>query len=58
MRRRRIAALMAGLNREYQRDFVQGMVREAQARDVDLCIFACQGTADNDEVQNLSLIHI
>ncbi len=52
MRRRRIAALMAGLNREYQRDFVQGMVREAQARDVDLCIFACQGTADNDEVQN------
>lgn len=52
MRRRRIAALMAGLNREYQRDFAQGMVREAQAQGIDLCIFACQGTTDAEDVQD------
>ncbi len=43
MRRKRIAALMAGLNREYQREFALGMSREARALDVDLCIFTCQG---------------
>lgn len=52
MRKRRIAALMAGLNREYQRDFVQGMVREAQARNADLCIFACQGTTEEEDNWN------
>lgn len=52
MRKRRIAALMAGLNREYQRDFVRGMVREAQARNVELCIFACHGTTEEEETKN------
>jgi len=43
MRRKRIAALMAGLDREYQREFALGMSREAKGLDVDLCIFTCQG---------------
>ena len=43
MRRKRIAVLMAGLDREYQREYALGMAHEAAARDLDLCIFNCQG---------------
>ena len=46
MRRKRIAALMAGVDREYQQAFTWGMVSAARETDVDLCVFNCQGHAD------------
>ena len=36
MKRKRIAVLMAGLDREYQREYALGMAHEAAARDLDL----------------------
>lgn len=52
MRRKRIAAFLAGLNREYQRDFARGMVDEAAARDIDLCLFTCQGASESAASQD------
>lgn len=49
MRRKRIAALMAGVDKEYQQAFTWGMVRAARSQDVDLCIFNCMGFADGFE---------
>lgn len=49
MRRKRIAALMAGVDQEYQQGFTWGMYRASQENDVDLCIFNCQGHADGFE---------
>lgn len=49
MRRKRIAALMAGVDQEYQQGFTWGMYSAAQEKDVDLCIFNCQGHADGFE---------
>lgn len=49
MRRKRIAAMMAGVDREYQHALINGMCRTARARDVDLCIFNCMGQADGFE---------
>lgn len=46
MRRKRIAALMAGVDREYQHALTQGMAYAAKAADADLCIFNCQGQPD------------
>ena len=43
MKRKRIAALMAGLNREYQQEFSRGMAAQALPLGIDLCIFNCQG---------------
>ena len=41
MRRRRIAALMAGVDREYQQAFTWGMVHACREANVDLCVFNC-----------------
>lgn len=49
MRRKRIAAMMAGVDREYQHALINGMCRSAKARGVDLCIFNCMGHADGFE---------
>ena len=49
MRRKRIAALMAGVDQEYQQGFTWGMYKASQEKDVDLCIFNCQGHADGFE---------
>lgn len=49
MSRRRIAALMAGVDQEYQQGFTWGMHNAARETDVDLCIFNCQGHADGFE---------
>ena len=49
MKRKRIAALMAGVDQEYQQGFTWGMYSASQENDVDLCIFNCQGHADGFE---------
>ena len=49
MRRKRIAALMAGVDQEYQQGFTWGMHSASQENNVDLCIFNCQGHADGFE---------
>ena len=49
MSRKRIAALMAGVDQEYQQGFTWGMYNASQAKNVDLCIFNCQGHADGFE---------
>ena len=49
MRRKRIAALMAGVDQEYQQGFTWGMYSAAKEKNVDLCIFNCQGHADGFE---------
>lgn len=46
MRRKRFAALMAGVDREYQHELTRGMARATRAVDADLCIFNCQGQPD------------
>ncbi len=45
-RRKRIAVLMAGVDREYQHALTNGMAEATRAAGVDLCIFNCQGQAD------------
>ena len=52
MSRKRIAALMAGLDKEYQQDFSTGMAKAAALHDIDLCIFNCQGQAEEDVIRN------
>ena len=52
MARKRIAAIMAGLDREYQQDFTIGMAEETAKHDIDLCIFNCQGQAEVDVIRN------
>ena len=52
MKRKRIAVLMAGLDREYQREYALGMAQEAAARNLDLCIFNCQGLSDLGSERN------
>ena len=43
MSRKRIAVLMASIDREYQRDFVTGVFAAAAEADLDVCVFNCQG---------------
>ena len=52
MMKKRIAALMAGLDKEYQQEFSYGMAKAAAQHDVDLCIFNCQGQAEEDVIRN------
>ena len=46
MKRKRIAALMAGVDREYQHALTTGMARATRAANADLCVFNCQGQPD------------
>lgn len=46
IRRKRIAALMAGVDREYQLALTTGMARATRAANADLCVFNCQGQPD------------
>ena len=38
MSRKRIAVLIASVDREYQQDFVSGLEKAASKRDMDICI--------------------
>lgn len=46
MSRKRIAAMIAGVDREYQHALTRGMARAARAADADLFVFNCQGRQD------------
>ena len=48
MGRRRIAVLMASIDREYQRDFVKGVFDAASKMNIDVCVFNCQGYMNVD----------
>lgn len=52
MMKKRIAVLMAGLDKEYQQEFSYGMAKAAEQRNVDLCIFNCQGQAEENIIRN------
>lgn len=52
MMKKRIAVLMAGLDKEYQQEFSFGMAEAAALRDVDICIFNCQGQAEENIIRN------
>jgi len=41
--RKKIAVLMASIDREYQQDFAAGLASEAAKNDIDVCIFNSQG---------------
>ncbi len=43
MSRKKIAVLIASIDREYQQDFVSGLAKAASKRDIDICIFNTQG---------------
>ena len=43
MSRRKIAVLIASIDREYQQDFTSGLEKAAAKRNIDLCIFNTQG---------------
>lgn len=49
---------MSGLDREYQREYALGMAQEAAGRNLDLCVFNCQGPSDlagerNEQNENI-----
>ena len=48
MSRKKIAVLMASIDREYQTDFVRGVFSAAREKDLDVCIFNCQGYMNVD----------
>ena len=43
MGRKKIAVLIASIDREYQHDFTSGLEQAAAKRDIDICIFNTQG---------------
>ena len=43
MSRKRIAVLVASIDREYQQDFASGLISAGVQNDVDICIFNSQG---------------
>ena len=43
MARRRIAVLVASIDREYQQEFASGLASAGVQNDVDICIFNSQG---------------
>ncbi len=43
MSRKKIAVLIASIDREYQQDFVSGLVSVSSSMDMDICIFNTQG---------------
>ena len=43
MGRKKIAVLIASIDREYQQDFTSGLTSAAAKRDMDICIFNTQG---------------
>ena len=48
MGRKRIAVLMASIDREYQTDFVNAVFDQAETRGMDVCVFNCQGHMNVD----------
>jgi len=51
MARKRIAVYIASIDKQYQQVFCAGLNKAAQEYDADICIFNCQGFAD----QNIQL---
>ncbi len=47
MGRKRIAVLLAGIDREYQRDFASALSSEGERLNVDVFLFNCQGHANH-----------
>ncbi|MBR3764996.1 MAG: GGDEF domain-containing protein [Clostridia bacterium] len=45
-KRKSIAVLIAGVDREYQHALINGMAQAAKEADTDLCVFNCQGQPD------------
>ena len=43
MARKRIAVLVASIDREYQQDFASGLLSAGVQNDVDICLFNSQG---------------
>jgi len=43
MKRKKIAVLMASIDREYQQDFAKGLSDAANQLGADICVFNCQG---------------
>ena len=43
VKRKRIAVLVASIDREYQSDFVREALKTAEQHDIDVCVFNCQG---------------
>ena len=43
MSRKKIAVLIASIDREYQQDFVSGLTSAGASKDMDICIFNTQG---------------
>ena len=43
MRRKRIAVLMASIDREYQQSFAAGLAAAGSEYGIDICIFNSQG---------------
>ena len=65
MSRKRIAVLMASIDREYQQDFAAGLASAAAKSDIDLCIFNSQGhmnvaisTSDTGESRIYDLVNL
>lgn len=48
--RKRLAVLMAGLDKQYQRDYTRGLRETAARMDADLFFFVCQGFPEAERV--------
>ena len=48
MKRKKIAVLMASIDREYQADFIRGVMETAGELDIDVCVFNCMGYMNVD----------
>lgn len=52
MKRKRLAVLMAGLDKEYQREYADGLLETAEQNGADLFFFVCQGFPETARVVN------
>ena len=48
MKRKKIAVLMASIDREYQTDFIRGVMDTAEELNIDVCVFNCMGYMNVD----------
>ena len=48
MKRKTIAVLMASIDREYQTDFIRGVMDTAEELNIDVCVFNCMGYMNVD----------
>ena len=48
VKRKKIAVLMASIDREYQTDFIRGVMDTAEELNIDVCVFNCMGYMNVD----------